>query len=292
MGGRLREPIHKKRSDGDGALLFWAKALTVLWLFLLATYGIFSWTQLSQLKPNEVGDFLAGGFAPLAFAWLVVAVFLQREELQAQRKELEQNREALLLQADELRATVFELGRQTKIMDRSLVVESAAHKSAELERKVRNLATTIVMLSPIVVVLKPISTKMQDGAPFHFTHKAHLLGLSDHYRTLKEQNKIDEILLMAAANASLLRSEISLNADLYFRDDPGLAALRDLREAVSSVVEFCSTDGMEAAVGRIEGLNMPELRSSLTDLEAIITPLGTSQKKRPNSTSRLQKHLE
>lgn len=80
--------------------------LTTLWLLALFTYAFASWGKIAKLEPNAVGDLLAGAFAPLAFAWLVVAVFLQRSELQAQRKELKQNREALMLQAKELHNSV------------------------------------------------------------------------------------------------------------------------------------------------------------------------------------------
>lgn len=44
------------------------------------------------MSPNEIGDFLAGSFAPLAFVWLAFAVVLQSLELSAQRKELEMTR--------------------------------------------------------------------------------------------------------------------------------------------------------------------------------------------------------
>ncbi len=44
------------------------------------------------MSPNEIGDFLAGSFAPLAFVWLAFAVVLQSLELSAQRKELELTR--------------------------------------------------------------------------------------------------------------------------------------------------------------------------------------------------------
>jgi hypothetical protein len=37
---------------------------------------------------GEIGDPLAGIFAPLAFLWLVAAVLVQSQELQEQRKEL------------------------------------------------------------------------------------------------------------------------------------------------------------------------------------------------------------
>jgi uncharacterized protein YhaN len=77
-----------------------------------------------SLSLNEVGDFFSGMAAPLAFIWLVVAVFLQRHELQAQREQLEQQREELRLsreqlvaQAAELRAQSHSLRHQEEILD-------------------------------------------------------------------------------------------------------------------------------------------------------------------------------
>jgi hypothetical protein len=55
--------------------------------------------HLSCLEANEVGDFLAGAFAPVAFLWLAVAVFIQAQELKHQRDELIATREAATAQA-------------------------------------------------------------------------------------------------------------------------------------------------------------------------------------------------
>ncbi|CUH89961.1 hypothetical protein PH5382_03916 [Phaeobacter sp. CECT 5382] len=46
------------------------------------------WGRLACRTPNELGDFLAGAFAPLAFFWFVLAVLLQTLELKSQREEL------------------------------------------------------------------------------------------------------------------------------------------------------------------------------------------------------------
>lgn len=53
------------------------------------------WPAIAQLSPNEVGDFLAGIFGPLALFWLILGFFLQREELR-------QSTRTLQLQAEEL----------------------------------------------------------------------------------------------------------------------------------------------------------------------------------------------
>ncbi len=44
---------------------------------------------------NELGDFLAGVFTPVAFGWLIYGYILQYKEFRLQREELEQTRETL-----------------------------------------------------------------------------------------------------------------------------------------------------------------------------------------------------
>ena len=64
------------------AFVFWGRAGDIL-----------------RMEPNEVGDFLAGAFVPLAILWLILGFFQQGVELRL-------NTEALKLQAEELRNSV------------------------------------------------------------------------------------------------------------------------------------------------------------------------------------------
>lgn len=57
--------------------------------------GRFLSRVLSCRPPNELGDFLSGAFAPVAFLWLVAAVLIQAQELRAQREELAMTRQEL-----------------------------------------------------------------------------------------------------------------------------------------------------------------------------------------------------
>ncbi len=57
--------------------------------------GSDAWRLLTTGELNELGDFLAGFFTPLAFGWLIYGYFLQSSELSLQRKELELTREQL-----------------------------------------------------------------------------------------------------------------------------------------------------------------------------------------------------
>jgi len=83
-----------------------AKLLTVLGLLATSIYcGAIYWltygklANLLDMPLNEVGDFLAGVFGPVAIFWLILG-FIQ------QGKELQQSTAALHLQASELKESV------------------------------------------------------------------------------------------------------------------------------------------------------------------------------------------
>ncbi|WP_149931189.1 hypothetical protein [Acinetobacter soli] len=68
-------------------------------IYLLFIFKLTNLDEISNLKLNEIGDYLAGVFAPLAFLWLVFGYYQQGQELK-------QNTEALRLQAEELKNSV------------------------------------------------------------------------------------------------------------------------------------------------------------------------------------------
>ena len=72
-------------STRDSTWLLWlGLALTGFWVGLQLFYilDIVGFQHFVDEGPPSVGGFLEGAFAPLAFLWLVVGFFLQREELQ------------------------------------------------------------------------------------------------------------------------------------------------------------------------------------------------------------------
>jgi hypothetical protein len=73
-------------------------ALTLLWLGLAVGYvsAAVGWRGFLALPPSELGGFLEGAVAPLAFLWLVLGLFLQQ-------REIARNSEALRVQSDALR---------------------------------------------------------------------------------------------------------------------------------------------------------------------------------------------
>lgn len=81
---------------------------TFIYLAVLATYSFASWAEIRAMQPNNLGDFLAGAFSPMAFAWLVLG-FIQ------QGIELRQNSAALILQAEELRSAAKHAGDMVEL---------------------------------------------------------------------------------------------------------------------------------------------------------------------------------
>ncbi len=102
------------------------RLLALTGIIVTALYTIFAWwligdrIQSLQMMPlNEVGDFLAGAFGPLAILWLVLGFFQQGIELR-------QGTEALLMQAKELKSSVEQQTELVEVSRRQLEADIAA----------------------------------------------------------------------------------------------------------------------------------------------------------------------
>jgi hypothetical protein len=74
-------------------------AFSVLYIGLLIALLIWRSADVAKLDLNALGDFVAGAVGPMAFLWLVLGYLQQGDELQ-------QNTEALRMQAQELEKSV------------------------------------------------------------------------------------------------------------------------------------------------------------------------------------------
>ncbi|MDU3496991.1 MAG: hypothetical protein E7F60_07815 [Enterobacter hormaechei] len=112
-------------------LFWWGLGITGAY-FLMLCVTILKLNLNVMVSWNEFGDFLAGAFSPVAFLWLVLG-FIQ------QQRELQQNTEALKLQADELKNSVDQykemvsIAREQLLADASLIEENK--KIREIETK-------------------------------------------------------------------------------------------------------------------------------------------------------------
>ncbi|MFN4312570.1 MAG: hypothetical protein ACK4FK_18455 [Ferrovibrio sp.] len=70
-----------------GGYFKWGVGISLGWLIIALTFG--AWRKFWCLPPNEMGDFFAGIFAPLAFLWLVLGYMQQGDELRRTQKDVE-----------------------------------------------------------------------------------------------------------------------------------------------------------------------------------------------------------
>jgi len=78
-------------------------ALTALWmgagvLYIAVSMG---WSAFLRLPLGDLGDFLDGAFAPLAFLWLVLGLFLQQRELAANNQAIQRQYEIMQRTAEQ-----------------------------------------------------------------------------------------------------------------------------------------------------------------------------------------------
>lgn len=100
----------------------------------------------TTLDLNELGDLLAGLFAPLAFLWLLIAVMVQAQELSAQRAELRltrrefvESRKVAQAQANEARKQAEFIGAQTAILKEQWAGEVLQRNGEAIIAELRSL---------------------------------------------------------------------------------------------------------------------------------------------------------
>ena len=112
------------------------------------------WALLRTGRLNELGDFLAGVFTPVALGWLVYGYFLQKTELGLQRQELQQTRETL--------------GQQVKVLQEQAAAErqrSRPDLSLRQERMDGGVRRTFVVRNLRAPARNLEVTCWEDGGP-------------------------------------------------------------------------------------------------------------------------------
>lgn len=107
----------------DWRILF-GLTLTALWFIFLVVYIArnVGWGQFMDLPIDEMGAFLEGAFAFLAFLWLVIGLFIQQSVLAENNEELRRNnlhseKQTQAIAATELNArqeTFFKISQATR----------------------------------------------------------------------------------------------------------------------------------------------------------------------------------
>lgn len=154
---------------------------TLAYIFIIAITIKYGAAKQEPLTLNELGDFLAGVFAPLAFLWLVLG-FIQ------QGIELRQNSEALRLQVEELRQTAEHAGAMVKHANEDSVRQRA-----------HDLHTRLSMAQPAFVISNKIyygNNNISDSGSIFIQnkgHEAHIESITIDKSIENESNKVEII---------------------------------------------------------------------------------------------------
>ncbi|WP_137753221.1 hypothetical protein [Sphingopyxis sp. L1A2A] len=125
-----------KRTVRSNKLMIGGIVITITYLVIIAIYGWSSWGDAKNLKLNELGDFLAGVFSPLAFLWLVLGYFQQGEELR-------HSADALWLQGQELQNSVTQQRQLVEVTREQLAHERETASAVEKRIAAENEAAEL-----------------------------------------------------------------------------------------------------------------------------------------------------
>ncbi|MDH3685946.1 MAG: hypothetical protein OEP95_06955, partial [Myxococcales bacterium] len=100
MSARIE--THSAADRPDWRLRF-SLVFTLVWLFLGFVYisSQVGWVPFVSQRAPELGGFLEGAFAPLAFLWLVVGFFLQQNQLEQNTRTIERQLEVMQRTAEQ-----------------------------------------------------------------------------------------------------------------------------------------------------------------------------------------------
>ncbi len=146
--------------------------LTIVWLALGAFYisGVVGWMGFVQQRAPDLGSFLEGAFAPLAFLWLVVGFFLQRQQLA-------DNTSAVRAQLYEMRRTA----EQSEVQSRAIAADELHSRQDTFMRVAEMVNEQLGTIAGFLVTSKltELDDESPDG-PDGWSNLWAAMGLGDH----------------------------------------------------------------------------------------------------------------
>lgn len=234
-------------------------AAAVLYFTIHVDYAcvITKCTDGSGLKPNELGDFLAGTFAPLAFLWLFVATMLQRQELALQREELAQSRKAL-------ENSLAQYAEQTRIMNEDLRLNTYRNKWQEIDEQYDVFTRNI----PGFLHRMTISESSGPGMP---TKTIFQIGGHSWATRFIKNEKGDELIqnlvrLINREKTNIVSILMSLDEKRLRRV---LAAIEEMIQPLNSIADFIQETSYVRMKTRLEHIEFYRLKELLVELRDI-----------------------
>jgi len=193
---QTEQPFYKK----------WTSWFIFIYLFFIAIYTLIfalSEGENVMLSSNELGDFLAGSFAPLAFLFLYLGY-------KQQGKELRQNTRALNIQAAELRISNEALKQQVEEMSKSVKAQQDMFILAERQYN-DSIDEKVKKSTPQLVLAGSQYDSNNYGSSIQYKHTFDL--------TLKIQNQSIKNLKIRSNSWYIAGSDGSYDQSLVFEID-------------------------------------------------------------------------
>lgn len=245
--------------------LRWGVSATAAWLGFVCLYlsTIADWSALRQ--PNQFGDFFAGIFAPIAFFWLIVTVFMQSRELRMQRRELTFQREEIKLTRLEHAKSADQLNKQTTQLELQNIERRRELIEQELNSRLDNVATRIRNLSEelsATFLPRPASDGFRHG-PMKYL----LLSIEAPPEKFESH---DKVLLDAWRAAYRLRNVLD-NGDLKILSLGGpWRRVIELVEKIDGILLDAKSNVAPRAESRISAVELSGLSEALHDITATL----------------------
>lgn len=206
---------------------------------------------LSCRTLNELGDALAGAIAPVAFILLAGAVYIQSQELQAQRQELNETRDVMCKQLDVSTQQVEETRASTKLFEIQTTILQQQHLRREEEIADRNLEADVEALNNHIArhdfnvsvrEYMPGSTRMKmhrfsvaEPQPWFPLKEGETLGYVERHLSLLEHENEQENLALASI---IMRVQRGVNASRAL-----VAEIEESDQANDDAKSFCRVRG-------------------------------------------------
>lgn len=221
-----KESNDKNTHFKDWRIVF-GLVVTILWLLLgyLYIYNNTNIESFSDLPIDEMGSFLEGSFAPLAFLWLVIGLFIQQSVLAENNEELRRNnlhseKQTQAIAATELNArqgTFFKIAENTRRQLGSIAgilfissqgpVGNEKYTTEEISELWKQFATGDYEVFPRLFLSFPGSTEVEISDLFYATElrtkhtENYIVGFDRLLRLAKEcdsENIISDSLIYSA----------------------------------------------------------------------------------------------
>lgn len=102
--------------------------VTLIYFWIICHFFNIDYAKLKELKPNDLGGFLSGAFAPLGFIFLILGYMQNTQALKIQSEELKVSNESLKQQVEEMQKSVDAQQSMFNLAEQQFI-ESKAEKA-------------------------------------------------------------------------------------------------------------------------------------------------------------------